>query len=262
MRTVAFCEIEPYCRKVLAKHWPDVPVHTDIRQLDGSQYAGTVDLVCGGYPCQPFSTAGKQRGEEDPRHLWPEMHRVIREARPRWVVAENVRGHVSLGFDTVAAQLEDDGFTVWPFIVPACSLGAPHKRERLWIVAHAPFRDDPGIGGAVHGQNGRQKRQLGTQPSGPSSKPLVMADTECERLQGRDEQRPEPPAVIAAESDRDCRRSKFGTAWWREPGLDRVAYGVPNQMERMRALGNAVVPQIPELIGRAILAYERQRAAA
>jgi DNA (cytosine-5)-methyltransferase 1 len=114
MRTAAFCEIDAYCQRVLARHWPGVPIHSDIRQLDGSQYAGAVDLVCGGYPCQPFSAAGKQQGEADPRHLWPEMRRVIREARPRWVVCENVRGHVSLGFDTVAAQLEDGGFTVCP----------------------------------------------------------------------------------------------------------------------------------------------------
>jgi site-specific DNA-cytosine methylase len=136
MRTTAFCEIEPFCRKVLARHWPGVPIHDDIRTLDATQYVGSVDVVCGGYPCQPFSAAGKQQGEEDPRHLWPEMHRIIRQARPRWVIAENVRGHVSLGFDAVATQLEDDGFTVWPFIVPASAVGAPHRRDRLWILAH------------------------------------------------------------------------------------------------------------------------------
>ena len=165
MRTEAFCELDPYCRRVLAKHWPGVPIHDDIRQLDGSQYTGTVDVVCGGYPCQPFSTAGKQQGDADPRHLWPEMRRIIRECRPRWVVAENVRGHVRLGFDTVAAQLEDDGFTVWPVLVPACAVGAPHKRERLWIVANAQrFRHR----GENHGREVR--RPDAERPPGGSSR--------------------------------------------------------------------------------------------
>jgi site-specific DNA-cytosine methylase len=138
MQTVAFCEIDPYCRKLLAKHWPEVPIHLDITKLDGSQYAGAIDVICGGYPCQGFSTAGKRRGEEDERYLWPEMRRIIQQARPRWVICENVRGHISLGFDAVAAQLEDDGFTVWPFVIPACAVGAPHRRDRVWIVAHHP----------------------------------------------------------------------------------------------------------------------------
>lgn len=162
MTTEAFCEIDPYCRKVLARHWPEVKRHNDVKQLDGSQYAGTIDVICGGYPCQPFSAAGKQLGEKDPRHLWPEMRRIIREARPRWVIAENVRGHVRLGFDTVAAQLEDDGFTVWPFIVPACAVGAPHRRDRLWIIAHAERNQQPrqeSCGGEA-GRMGREQQSL------------------------------------------------------------------------------------------------------
>lgn len=140
LRTVAFCEIQPYCREVLSRHWPGIPIHYDIRELDAEQYAETIDLVCGGYPCQPFSIAGKRQGEADPRHLWPEMYRIIREIRPRWVVAENVRGHIRLGFDTVASQLEDQGFTVWPFVVPACAVGAPTAETDCfhWLRLHRP----------------------------------------------------------------------------------------------------------------------------
>src|SRR3990167_9543374 len=165
MRTVAFCETDPYCRAVLAKHWPDVPVHGDIRTLDAAAVAaygartespnwngeqirqGTteinaercscnIDLICGGFPCQPFSHAGKRRGAADDRHLWPEMARVIAEVRPAWVLGENVAGLVRLGLDGVLSDLEDMGYAVWPVVIPACAVGAPHRRDRVWIVAH------------------------------------------------------------------------------------------------------------------------------
>ena len=110
METVAFCEIEEFPRKVLAKHWPGVPIHKDIRDLKGDAI-GPVDLICGGYPCQPFSTAGKRRGKEDDRHLWPEYLRLIREIRPTWVIGENVAGHISMGLDQVLADLEGEGYT-------------------------------------------------------------------------------------------------------------------------------------------------------
>lgn len=222
-RTRAFCEIDPYCRKVLARHWPEVKIHEDVTKLDGNQYAGTVDVVCGGYPCQPFSAAGKQLGEDDPRHLWPEMRRIIREARPRWVIAENVRGHVTLGFDTVAAQLEDDGFSVWAFIVPACAVNAPHRRDRLWIVAH-------------------------TKREGLPSRILERAD-----------QRPVIPAAMGLSG---FENTEWQT-WHCPPELPLLAYGLSEKLDEHAtvALGNAVVPQIPELIGRAIIQYEASLAA-
>ena len=224
MKTVAFCEIDPYCRKVLNRHWPEVKIHEDVKQLDGTQYAGAVDVICGGYPCQPFSEAGKKLGEQDARHLWPEMHRIIREARPRWVLAENVRGHVSLGFDQVAAQLEDDGFTVWPTLVPACAVDAPHRRERLWIVAHAQsIRRN-------HGHDSQLQRQSTREIHAPTS-----SGSDLDRLEAR--------------------------RWEDEPAVARVAHGIPSRVDRIRALGNAVVPQIPERIGRAIIQYEASLAA-
>ena len=133
-RTVGFCDNEPYAQAVLKKHWPEVPCHKDIREVRGDLYAG-VTLLTGGFPCQPFSVAGKQRGKDDNRYLWPEMLRVIREARPAWIIGENVAGIVNLALDTVCADLEAEGYEVEPVIIPACAVDAPHRRDRVWIIA-------------------------------------------------------------------------------------------------------------------------------
>jgi len=137
-RTVAFCDCEPYAQAVLKKHWPDVHVHGDIREVRGELYAG-VTLLTGGFPCQPFSVAGKQRGKTDDRYLWPEMLRVIREARPAWIVGENVAGIVNMALDQVHADLEAEGYEVESLIIPACAVDAPHRRDRVWIVAHSKY---------------------------------------------------------------------------------------------------------------------------
>jgi DNA (cytosine-5)-methyltransferase 1 len=135
-RTVGFCDNEPYAQAVLKKHWPEVPCHKDIREVRGKLYAG-VTLLTGGFPCQPFSVAGKQRGKDDNRYLWPEMLRVIQEARPAWIIGENVAGIVNLALDQVCADLEGQGYEVEPIIVPACAVDAPHRRDRVWIVGHS-----------------------------------------------------------------------------------------------------------------------------
>ena len=136
MKTIAFCEIEEFTRKVLHKHWPNVPIFEDIRKLHGSDITEPVDLICGGYPCQPFSCAGKRQGQADDRHLWPEMFRLIREIRPNWVIAENVAGHVNMGLDSVLSDLESEGYETTTFIIPACAVNAPHRRDRVWIIAN------------------------------------------------------------------------------------------------------------------------------
>ena len=135
-RTLGFCDNEPYAQAVLKKHWPEVPCHKDIREVRGELYAG-VTLLTGGFPCQPFSVAGKQRGKDDNRYLWPEMLRVIQEARPAWIIGENVAGIVNLALDQVCADLEGQGYEVEPIIVPACAVDAPHRRDRVWIVGHS-----------------------------------------------------------------------------------------------------------------------------
>ena len=141
MRTIAFCEIEEYPRSILRKHWPDVPIFEDVRELHAKDLPESIDLICGGYPCQPFSVAGKRRGAEDDRHLWPEIVRLIRELdaagnKPAWCLFENVAGHISMGLDTVLSDLEGEGYTCWPLVIPACALNAPHRRDRVWIIAN------------------------------------------------------------------------------------------------------------------------------
>jgi DNA (cytosine-5)-methyltransferase 1 len=128
--TVAFCEIEEYPRRVLAKHWPGTPIHLDVRKLTGADI-GPVDVICGGYPCQPFSTAGKRQGADDDRHLWPEFMRLVAELRPAWVIGENVAGHISMGLDDVLADLEAENYACRPFVIPACAVGASHRRDRF-----------------------------------------------------------------------------------------------------------------------------------
>ena len=143
--TVAFCDIEEYPRKVLEKHWPHVKQYTDIKELtyDKLKSDGLVsntekiDIITGGYPCQPFSVAGRKKGEEDPRHLWPEYFRLVQELQPTWVIGENVSGHIKLGLDTVLKNLESEGYSARTFSISASSVGANHQRERIWIVAHS-----------------------------------------------------------------------------------------------------------------------------
>lgn len=132
---VAFVERDRYCQAILAKHWPSVPQHDDICTFDARPFLGHVDIVTGGYPCQPFSTAGQRRGTEDDRALWPEMRRIVDECRPRFVVGENVAGHVSLGLDETLADLEALGYACRALVIPAVAVGAVHRRDRVWIVA-------------------------------------------------------------------------------------------------------------------------------
>ncbi len=135
---VLFCDVEPWCRRILKKHWPKVPVAEDVKVLanDPARFVPDCDILTAGYPCQPFSQAGKRQGEEDPRHIWPHIRKIIASKRPSWVVLENVYGHISLGLDSVLTDLESEGYTTRTFVVPAVAVGAPHKRNRVWIVGH------------------------------------------------------------------------------------------------------------------------------
>jgi DNA (cytosine-5)-methyltransferase 1 len=141
IRTVGQCEWADFQTKILEKHWPDVPRWRDIRTLTAESFyertgLRTVDIISGGFPCQPFSVAGKREGKDDDRYLWPEMLRVIREIRPAWVIGENVPGIINLALDTVLSDLENEGYATQPFVVPACGVDAPHKRERVCIIAY------------------------------------------------------------------------------------------------------------------------------
>ena len=213
MEVVAQCEVDPYCCRILAKHWPHVPNFGDVTTIDWSTVPD-VDLICGGYPCQPFSYAGVRRGGSDPRHLWPHFRDAIRDLRPEWALLENVPGHLSMGFDDVLADLAALGFDAEWSIVSACAMGAPHTRERLFVLAHSESNARSGQGAHHRGAGpfrGVESRRGGGAPRGQ---------------------------------------------WWlREPAVDRVAHGVPRAVvePELRGLGNAVVPQVAEHVGRLIM---------
>jgi len=335
METIAFCEIEKFPRRVLRKHWPDVPIFKDVRELHAKDLPKAVDVICGGYPCQPFSVAGKRRGKKDDRHLWPEMFRLVRECRPTFVICENVAGHVTMGLDTVLSDLEGEGYTCWAFIIPACAVNAIHRRDRLWIVAHTrdcwgwdreqessgengTWREEKvgscnaneiaGSGPASrtmanpqhHGHPASQEqgednqdarkgkeRQEPTEQSKGVHIPPVMADSDSPRLQGVTEC--QGNEKMRSESSNQqfagCHRSHLcgsgqsssecgicsgndGLPLWlveclAEPDASPVIRKsdiLKNNSAMIKALGNTIVPKIPEVIGRAILAqYSRTR---
>jgi DNA (cytosine-5)-methyltransferase 1 len=136
IETVAFCEIDPWARRVLNKNFPNVPINGDVKTLNPQDY-GRIDLITGGYPCQPFSVAGQRKGANDDRHLWPQVFRILQQARPRWMLCENVAGHIDLGLDEVLSDLASASYSAEAIVVPACALNAIHRRDRVWIIAHA-----------------------------------------------------------------------------------------------------------------------------
>lgn len=250
MRTVAFCEITPFCRAVLRKHWPDVPIYEDVRTLS---YDGAVDVVCGGYPCQPFSVAGQRRGAADDRHLWPAMLAVIKRHRPAWVLGENVAGHISVGLDAVLSDLESAGYAARSFVIPAVAVDARHRRDRVWIVANAASAGLQIGELSIFPQNS-QEAGCGLVSESERCR-SVMADSCCTRFEKRDTATVTDPAQHSPGSTAAAWRP-----WEPEPGVGRVAHGIPRRMDRLKALGNAVVPRVVEMIGRAILQAHGGRA--
>ena len=253
-RTVAFCDNEPYAQAVLKKHWPDVPCHKDIREIRGDLYAG-VTLLTGGFPCQPFSVAGKQRGKGDDRYLWPEMLRVIREARPAWIIGENVAGIVNMALDQVHTDLEAEGYEVESVIIPACGVDAPHRRDRVWIAANA-----------IHNGSHRQKGDE-TKPGSYKQKDRLpirndrnVAHAEGCGVEGSRADWQQVPQVSAGEGVFGRNGTgKQRANWLTEPDVGRVAHGIPNRVHRLKGLGNAIVPQVAaEIIRNINLVMENQ----
>jgi len=251
--TVAFCEYEDFPRRVLAKHWPNVPCFPDVRELKGSDIDGPVDVICGGYPCQPFSTAGQRRGKEDDRHLWPEFNRLVDELRPTWVIGENVAGHISMGLDDVLSDLERQGYACRSFIIPACAVDAPHRRDRVWTLSNTTQLQCDGSG--KHRQ--QSKRQVSKSGKRSGAEPVADAQRIRQSGQGQPFFASDCEAQGQREADYAISISQPGK-WRAEPNVGRVAYGVPRRVDRLKCLGNAVVPQIPEMIGYAILEAEKE----
>jgi len=282
IETVAFCEREAYAQRVLKKHWPDVPICDDIHTLKGNDY-GPIDLITGGFPCQPYSLAGKRGGNDDDRALWPQMLRVIREARPTWIIGENVPGIISMALDGVLADLEREGYACETFAIPACAVDAKHRRNRIWIVANSSGgrccgkgggkMEQPGraeaisAGGDVaHGESlgRRARRARGSYSSSPRQREQTLQDVADaqsgeRRLQlsaGHENQGAESHGRREAVSVSDSLNGWAGTRrqngaetsdgcrWLPEPDVGRVAHGIPSRVDRLKGLGNAIVPQV------------------
>ena len=342
MSTVAMCEKDPYCRKILAKHWPDLTIHEDIRNLDGRQYTKSIDLVCGGFPCQPFSVAGKRKGTDDDRHLWPEMLRVIQESRPRWVIGENVFGFVNMALDDVQADLEREHYEVRKFLLPAVAVDARHRRDRIILIAYS---NSPAIWDIPERQaQGRDNLQAGRQAItthdgstqsmananeyerwGKGSSESQGRESRMEHRSGSSRFTERQPNEAMANTQHDgfsspsergsteetvrqeskgskhslntegtgslsssrsdvansyCEGLEIGqgfgehtqselstiersgceerAVWTPEPRVGRVANGVPNRVDRIKGLGNAVVPQLIKAIGELVIKADRE----
>jgi len=285
MKVIWQSEIDPYATRVLAKHWPEVPNHGDIKRIDWRNIVRP-DVICGGYPCQPFSLAGARKGEEDPRHLWPWVRKAIRILRPRYAILENVRGHLSLGGTTVLREIAGLGYDAEWRIVSAASVGANHRRDRVFIVAY-PNRHNESDGpkheiGMVaypdgsYPPDGRQRppisgedrsrrndrrggdsdpREIAIRGSGQD--PRHVADTESRVDVRRDGSSRQDRGEVFGRDNYERGTSGYaGWEWWEtEPDVGRVANGIPHRVDRLKGLGNAVVPQVAEVIGRLVLQH-------
>jgi len=265
--TVAFCEIDKFCKKVLAKHWPNVRQYEDVKELTADTLARdgiAVDVITGGFPCQDISVAGKRAGISDGTRsgLWSEIVRLAGELRPKYIIVENVANLLSGPadkrggwFGRVLGDLAEIGYDAEWHCIPASAVGAPHGRDRIWIVAYTNCWDGepvegerPGIWSAVSCEGAN------TNACGAGAEQKAMADTTgiiCDG--GGVEKHYKKRGVQFAFGGGRCDWRRIGEFWSIEPDVGRVADGVPARAHRLKALGNAVVPQIPEMIGRAIL---------
>jgi DNA (cytosine-5)-methyltransferase 1 len=264
--TVAFCEIEPYAQKVLAKHWPGVPIYDDVRELTAERLAGDgigVDVITGGFPCQDISVAGKQAGigEGTRSGLWSEVARLISELRPRYAIMENVTALISgdngRWFGRVLGDLAEIGYDAEWHCIPASELGAHHHRDRVWIVAHPNGSEQSG---SVNRGELERIRETFSEREGTScgaSGAQDLADTAGKRQQGQRKHKQSIFAATIREGQTiNALASGVNGIWRSEPDVGRVANGVPARSHRLKCLGNAVVPQVVQLIGGAIMESE------
>ena len=250
--TVAFCEIDKKAQQVLRKHWPHVPIFTDVKTLTGEtlrEHGISVDVICGGFPCQDISVAGKGAGIEGERSgLWSEFARLIGELRPQYAIVENVSALLNRGLDRVLGDLSEIGYDAEWHCIPASAVGAPHRRDRIWILAYPSIDEGRSLavgGGSLDaGAKGGNLRGVSVAHRRGQPKPEAEILAYPRRV----------PAQIPFERELSTIQIADGSGWWEtEPDVGRVADGVPGRVDRLKQLGNAVVPQIPELIGRAIL---------
>jgi len=268
INTIAFCEIDKYPRQVLQKNFPSVPIFNDLKELtyeDIKERTGVdgIDILTCSYPCQPFSVAGKQKGEEDPRHLWTDTLRIVQECRPTWFVGENVSGHIKLGLDTVLEDLASEGYDTRTFIIPASSVGAWHQRQRIWIIGHKTVSDTESL--RLRGRSGQECRSPQWQ--------FLQKEQEgreiWREIEGRstpygedvpdtDQQRTQIP-LEGQQSSIELSGGSSEKNWWQTQSElcgvpDGISYGLDKgRVGRIKGLGNAIVPQIAWFIGYSIL---------
>ena len=248
-----FCEKEPYARRVLHKNFPGVPCVEDIRDLRGDPHV-TTDLVTAGFPCQPFSVAGKRAGQQDDRYLWPETLRFIHEDRPRWFIGENVPGIINLALDDVLASLEGEGYATETFIIPACAVNAPHRRDRIWIVGNSQRKQWE--------QSSLQKRWKDLDWEILDHAKWQKMPNEIERPSKKvsysNKQHGHNGGFRAGKiSQQQTTGIPIGQQWELEPGVCGVADGVSHRVDRLRGLGNAIVPHVAAVLMAGIKEVDR-----
>ena len=297
--TIGFCEREPYAQQILKERFGAVladassgrqpeceyllpdgrkskgrdlnrchppRLHPDIFTLNGADYAG-VDLLTGGFPCQPFSVAGKRLGKADDRAIWPEMLRVIREAKPAWIIGENVAGIVSMELDNILSDLEGLGYAAWPLVIPACAVDARHRRDRVWIVAHAIGLRESQSSGSFADERGRAGNQGQDVAHADIQRGCVRqvhgedaSDAwESSRPRQRQDSRQLESAVCGmADGIPEALDSGGGFCQWPEEDIEtpRVTTGMKHRAHRLKGLGNAIVVQVATEIIRAIASLE------
>jgi DNA (cytosine-5)-methyltransferase 1 len=248
LQTVGFVEIDPWCRRVLAHHWPEVPQHDDLKTIAAATVADwlagqRLDILTGGYPCQPFSVAGKRRGAGDDRHLWPWISGLVRDLRPRWCLFENVAGHVRMGLDDVLLDLESQNYACWPVVIPAAGVGAPHRRDRVWIISH----DNQDVADAY---GPRFKEQWSAIPDAPQHSAVECRSASSEgdeTIGGVGDSIDGLPRWLVGPSI----VNPWAGDWERSVG--RVTAGEVDRRHKLKGLGNAIVPQVAYQIMRAVI---------
>lgn len=240
---IFWCENDWFCQQILKFHYKNSIGYGDIKTTDFKVHKGQIDILTGGFPCQPFSDAGLKGGTNDPRYLWPEMYRAIREIRPRWVIAENVRGLLSwnagLVFDTVCTDLENEGYEVWPFLLPACSVNAPHQRYRIWFVA---YRTNTGAKSVQQTwKNGICENRIITNPASERLERDIWEESELAQSTQFDRFPTQSPVCVG----NDGLSSQ----------LDGITF--PSwRCQSIKGFGNAIVPQIAMQIFKTIEKFE------
>lgn len=270
-QTVGFVEQDEYCQKILALRFPEVFIYNDIKTFDPAQFIGT-DIICGGFPCQPWSQAGRQQGVNDDRDLWHEMLRVIKVVKPRFVVGENVRGFINepLGLQRSISDLENIGYENQAFIIPALAVDAKHRRDRCWIISVANTKSERHRRGnsqkcGVSERIIQPKKQTGGALGGEAegcSQPRrkVVANTNGTRSKAGLSRQNERQKGNSREFDNGSnQQSRWSESyrWPDEPNIPRISHGVPNRVDRLKCIGNSIIPAIAMHIGRAIIEASR-----